>query len=83
LTIGTLESENYHRVPRIGENLVPRIREIGSLQVHTWYLTLSEKKTDSIMTKCKNNVRENFVIRYAFSYLMNRTCLKDQACSMS
>jgi len=30
------------RVPRI-ENWVPRIREIGSLQVHTGYLTLSLK----------------------------------------
>jgi len=30
--------ENYHRVPRIRENRVPRIREIGSLQVHTRYL---------------------------------------------
>jgi len=29
--------ENYHRVPRI--------REIGSLQVHTGYLTFSLKKT--------------------------------------
>jgi len=28
-------SENYHQVPRIGENRVSRIREIGSLQVHT------------------------------------------------
>jgi len=27
--------ENYHRVTRIRENRVPRIREIGSLQVHT------------------------------------------------
>jgi len=31
----SLESENYHRVPRI--------REIGSLQVHTGYLTFSLK----------------------------------------
>jgi len=31
-------SENYHRVPRI--------REIGSLQDHTGYLTFSSKKTD-------------------------------------
>jgi len=29
--------ENVHRVPRIRENRVPRIREIGSLQVHTGY----------------------------------------------
>jgi len=32
------------RVPRI-ENRVPRIREIGSLQVHTGYLTFFFKKT--------------------------------------
>jgi len=36
--------ENYHRVPRIRENRVYRIREIGSLQVHTGYLTFSVKK---------------------------------------
>jgi len=35
--------ENYHWVPRIGENRVPRIREIGSLLVHTGYLTFSLK----------------------------------------
>ena len=33
------------RVPRI-ENRVPRIREIGSLQVHSGCLTFSLKKTD-------------------------------------
>jgi len=27
--------ENYHRVPKIRENRVPRIREIGSLQIQT------------------------------------------------
>jgi len=39
LKIGSLESAklNYHRVPRI--------REIGSLQVYTGYLTVSLKKT--------------------------------------
>jgi len=36
--------ENHHRVPRIKENRVPRIREIGSLQVHMGYLTFSLKK---------------------------------------
>jgi len=36
--------ENYHQVPRIRENRVPRIREIGSLQIHTGYLTFSLKK---------------------------------------
>jgi len=34
-------SENYHRVPRIRENRVPIIREIGSLQINTGYLTFS------------------------------------------
>ena len=37
-------SENCHRFPRIRENRVPRIREIGFLQVHTRYLTFSLKK---------------------------------------
>jgi len=37
--------ENYHRAPKIRENRVPRIREIGSLQIHTRYLTFSLKKT--------------------------------------
>jgi len=37
--------ENYRGVPRIRENRVPRIREIGSLQVHTRYLTFIFKKT--------------------------------------
>jgi len=27
--------ENHHRIPRTRENRVPRIREIGSLQVHS------------------------------------------------
>ena len=37
--------ENYHRVPKIRENRVPRIREIGSLQIQTGFLTFSLKKT--------------------------------------
>ena len=40
--------ENYHRVPKIRENRVPRIREIGSLQIHTGYLTFSLKKALNI-----------------------------------
>jgi len=36
--------ENCHRVLRITENGVPRISEIGSLQVYTGYLTFSLKK---------------------------------------
>jgi len=38
-------SENCHRVLRNRENRVPRIREIGSLQVHNGYLTFSLTKT--------------------------------------
>jgi len=38
-------TENYHWVPKIRENRVPRIREIGSLQIHIGYLTFSLKKT--------------------------------------
>jgi len=36
-----------NRVPGIRENYhqAPRIKEIGSLQVHTGYLTFSSKKT--------------------------------------
>jgi len=36
--------EDYHRVPRIKENQVPRIRETGSLPIHTRNLTFSLKK---------------------------------------
>ena len=36
--------ENYHRIPKIRENRVPRIREIGSLKIHIGYLTFSLKK---------------------------------------
>jgi len=48
-------SKNYHRVPKIRENQVPRIREIGFLQISTRYLTFSLKKTLSmcISTYCK------------------------------
>jgi len=42
-------SENHHRVLRIKENRVPRIREIGALQVHIGYLTFSLKKLQSVM----------------------------------
>ena len=40
----TRNGENYHQVLRIRENRVPRIRQIGSLQVRTGYLTFSFKK---------------------------------------
>ena len=45
-------SQNYHQVPRIRENWVSRIREIGSLHVHTGYLTFSLKKTDITCMQC-------------------------------
>ena len=76
LKIGSLESENYdrlprirenyHRVPRIRKNRVPRIREIGSLQVHTRYLTFSLKKicTNVLTIELTHNAafNENFII---------------------
>jgi len=37
-------TENYHLVPKIRENRVPRISEIASLQIHIGYLTFSLKK---------------------------------------
>jgi len=37
--------ENYHRVPKIRKNRVPRIREIGSIQIRTGFLTFYLKKT--------------------------------------
>jgi len=30
--------ENYHRAPKIRDNWIPRIREIGSLQIQTGFL---------------------------------------------
>ena len=37
--------ETYHRVHKIRENRFPGIREIGSLQMQTWFLTFSLEKT--------------------------------------
>ena len=42
--------ENYHRVPRIRENRVPRFREIGFLQVHTGHVTCSLKNPDYMLS---------------------------------
>jgi len=53
-------SENYHRVLRIRENRVPRIREIGSLQINTRYLTFSFENPGLIM---KNRVKLFFFKR--------------------
>jgi len=49
--------ENYHRVPKIRENRVPRIREIGSLQIQIGFLTFSLKKT------CISSSRSNKIKR--------------------
>ena len=54
--------ENYYRVPEIRENWVPRIREIGSLQVHTGYLTFSLKKQHIPNRKFITNHFENIPI---------------------
>jgi len=45
--------ENYHRVLRIRENRVPRIRQAGSLQIHTGCLIFSLKKTGIILDSQK------------------------------
>jgi len=53
--------ENYHQVPKIRENRVPRIREIGSLQIQTGFLTFSLKKTlfmISVYTQTSNSFRK-------------------------
>jgi len=57
--------ENYHRVPKIRENRVPRIREIGSLQVHTGYLTFSLKKA---LISCSIH------LHYAIHFTNNQCC---------
>jgi len=46
--------ENYHRVSRsrIRANWVPMIRKIGSLQVHTRYLTVSLKEGSGYSYAC-------------------------------
>jgi len=56
--------ENYHRVPKISENRVPRFKEIGFLQIHTRYLTFSLKKTANTVYAMWKPIRMliNFVI---------------------
>jgi len=46
--------ESYHRVSKIRENRVPRIREIGSLQIQTGFLTFSLK---NLLYLLRTNVR--------------------------
>ena len=75
------------RVPRIRENYhrVPRIREIGSLQIHTGYLTFSLKKL--IQWK----YRANSVFRASAScskilndrkYIFNTVKISGRLCSL-
>ena len=47
--------ENCHRVPRIRENRIPRIRQIVSLQIHTGYLTFSLKKPGLSVVSSRQN----------------------------
>jgi len=42
--------DNYHRVLKIREIRIPRIREIGSLQIHTGYLKFSLKRKLQLVT---------------------------------
>jgi len=57
------------------ENRVPRIREIGSLQVLTGYLTFSLKKTVIFKISLKmKDVKENYVQRTDWD--SNCECLK-------
>jgi len=64
--------ENYHRVARIRENRVPRIRETGSLQVHIGCVTFSLKK---------NWVRCTFFRNYNFDhqYFTRRIIISNQS----
>ena len=62
--------ENYHWVPKIWENRVPRIREIRSLQIHTGYLTFSLKKPvvqwSPIITRWSGS--KNAIVKQMISY---------------
>jgi len=62
------------RVPRIS-NRIPRIREIGSLQIHTWYLTFALKKTVIDTTICVALVsfRYPFIPNSLFPSMLPRT----------
>jgi len=53
--------ENYHQVPKIRENRVPRIREIGSLQIHTGYLAFSLKILSTLVV---NKLRDRKVFDF-------------------
>jgi len=63
---------HYHRVPKIRENGVPRIREIGSLQIHTGYLNIFLKKNCFTLSAAyinqsiKNWIRSTSFMRESF-----------------
>jgi len=71
--------ENHHGVPRIKENRVPRIREIGSLQVHIGYLTFSLKKTWYKRRKCCLTHVDIGKGHYNFSCLLYEQCYSSSA----
>jgi len=62
-------TENYHRIPKIRENLVPRIREIGSLHTHTRYLTFSLKKPCHI--GCSICVYQSRIVIFSYHAVFN------------
>jgi len=55
------------RKQRIRENRVPRIREIGSLQVRTGYLTFSLKNPDITTTGSTNQNRFSCFVEHEFA----------------
>jgi len=63
--------ENYQRVPRIKENRLLRIREIGSVQVHTGYPT---KKLRNVIVHHVKTVKLLIVALHGISemIMMNR-----------
>jgi len=63
------------RVPRIKENRVPRIREIGSLQAHTGYLTFSLNKTVYNVVFFKYNLQTP-AIRWVLTEQCGSPCKK-------
>jgi len=77
---------NGFLLPRIRENRVLRIREIGSLPVHTGYLTFSLKKTDVTMSVTQTSIALsllmtgygwNYYIDFHYSFIngLNNVCI--------
>jgi len=76
--------ENYHWVPKIRENQVPTIREIGSLHIHTGYLTFSFKKNlhvSSLNKQAFNNFIEltNKLVLYIYILKFKQTSFQTQS----